>query len=143
MECFFPTKNILRYVLSMFSPHRSREASSEICGMPGIHSLTDILRSLYARYGVQGLLKGDVLLFGWALLLTALSDIFLGRIRILQTAAGAVICFLMCHVMDEDAPRAFLLTAFIVVNCYIGGLWVVTALFIVLFIHIGLKEQVQ
>lgn len=150
MDGLFPAKKLLRYVLSMFSPSAGRRISSEICGGcaeksgcaesgSGIHPLREMLRSLYEGYGLCGLLKGDAILFGWALVITVLSDIFLGSVPALQNGLGAAVCFFMAHIMDDDAPAALLITAYIVLNCARGGLWGVAALFIMLFEHLGLK----
>ena len=141
MGGIFPTKKLWRYVLSMFSPARSRELSVELVGDAKAHSLPEILRHFYKNYGFGGLLKADAVLFGWALGLTALLDLFLSKAPAVQAGLGAVICFGMCHLADEKLPRAFLIAAFIFTSCISGAYWFVTALFIILFEHIGLEEK--
>lgn len=143
MNRLFPTKLLNRYVLSMFAPAKSGKIAAELCSNPEAHSLSDILRTLYEKYGFGGLLKGNAILFGWALTATAVSDFFLCKIPSLQTGLGALICFVMCHITDDDLPRAFLITAFILSNCFSGGSWVLTELFVILFEHIGVEGKSQ
>ena len=139
----FPAKQLWRYVLSMFSPAKSRKLSAELAGDTKAHSLPDILRLCHKNYGLGGILKADVILFGWALLPIALSDLFLRGFPILRTGLGAALCFFMCHIADEEPLRAFLITAFIVTSCISDGSWVLTALFIILFEHIGVEGTKQ
>ena len=141
MDSLFPTKELLKYVVNMFVPSGSRKISYVLCGGAESRPISGILRKLYKEFGMTGLIKGDLILFGWALALTAVSDVFFNSTPVLQTATGAVICFFMSHVMDDDIPHALLITAFIIANCEIGGLWVLTALFIILFEHINLKRE--
>ena len=139
----FPTKELWRYVLSMFSPTESRKLSVELIGDAEAHSLPAILRCFHKNYGFGGLLKADAVLFGWALVLTALLDLFLAAVPVVQAGLGAVICFLMCHIADEELFRAFLITAFIFTSCLSDGSWFLTALFIILFEHIGVEGKPQ
>lgn len=143
MSTLFPTKLLVHYVLSMFTPVKSREIAARLCEKSDTYSLGDILRTLRRKYGYGGLLKGNAILFGWALVLTAFSDLILRKIPALQTGLSAVICFFMCHIAEDDLPRAFLITAFILSNCFIGGSWILTELFVILFEHIGLEERSQ
>ena len=139
----FPARLLRRYVLSMFSPAKSRKLSAELAGDAEAHSLPDILRLFHKNFGLAGLLKADAILFGWALVLTALIDLFLGKFPIVQAGLGTVSCFLMCHTADEELPRAFLIAAFLFTGCISGGSWFLTALFIILFEHIGMEEKPQ
>lgn len=141
MDGVFPTQKLWRYVLSMFSPAKSRKLSAELTGDAQAHSLPEILRHFHKTCGLGGLLKADAVLFGWALGLTALLDLFLSKAPAVQAGLGAVICFGMCHLADEKLPRAFLIAAFIFTSCISGAYWFVTALFIILFEHIGLEEK--
>ena len=139
----FPTKKLWRYVLSMFSPAESRKLSAELLGDAEAHSLPDVLRHFHKNYGFVGLLKADAVLFGWALGLTALLDLFLAGVPVVKAGLGAVTCFLMCHIADEELPRAFLIAAFIFTSCISGAFWFLTALFIILFEHIGVEGKPQ
>lgn len=143
MNGLFPAKQLADYTLSMFRPSESRRISAVICGKPGPVSLAEILAQLYTKYGIGGLMKGNAIMFGWALALTALSDLFLGRVPVLQVGFGAVTCFFMCHVMDDDAPHALMITAFIILNCFIGALWVITELFVIMFEHICMRGYIE
>ena len=139
MNSLFPTKLLVRYVLSMFEPAKSRSISEKLCDKPGKRSLSDVIKALYAKYGLGGVLKGDAILFGWALLLTALSDFLLIKLPLLRTAFGALLCFLMCRVTDDEPSRAFLKIAFIITNCSVSLSWILTELFVILFEHIGIE----
>ena len=141
MDGGFPTQKLWRYVLSMFSPAKSRKLSAELTGDAQAHSLPEILRHFHKTCGLGGLLKADAVLFGWALGLTALIDLILSKVPVVQAGLGAVICFLMCHPADEELPRTFLIAAFIFTSCLSGACWFLTALFIILFEHIGLEEK--
>ena len=139
----FPIKLLRQYVLSMFSPAKSRKRSSELIGDAKSHSLPDILKHIQNKYGFGGLIKADAVLFGWELLLTALIDLFADRLPIVQKGLGAVVCFLMCHIADEEISRAFLISAFLFTTCIADGSWFVTTLFLILFEHIGVEEKLQ
>lgn len=143
MNAGFPTKLLWRYVLSMFSPAKSRQLSAELVGDAKAHSLPEILRHFHKTRSFGGLLKADAVLFGWALVLTALIDLFLGRAPMVQSVFGATVSFLMCHIADESLPRAFLITAFLFTLCISDGSWFLAALFIILFEHIGVEEKSQ
>lgn len=131
----------MRYSFCAFLPSESRQFSSEICNMPGRHSLATILKTLYSEFGTGGLLRGDVILFGWTFALACVNDVLFRKTPVLQMTIGAVICFFLCHPLDDDVPHALLIAAFITANCSIGSLWALTALFIIIFEHIGLKEN--
>lgn len=139
MSGFFPTKALVRYVLSIFEPEKSRSVSKKLCDKPGVCSISDVIRALYTKYGIGGMLKGDALLFGWALILTALSDLLLGKNPVLRTVIGALLCLFMCRPADDEPSRAFLKIAFIITNCSVGRSWVLTELFVILFEHIGIE----
>lgn len=143
MDGVFPEKLLRRYVLSMFSPAKSRELSAELVGDAKVHPLPDILKHFRKNYGFWALLKADAILFGWVLVLTAIIDLFAERFPMVQALLGAAVCFLMCHMADEEPSRAFLITAFLFTSCISGAFWFLTALFIILFEHIGVEEKPQ
>lgn len=127
---------VISYTLSFCSPEKRHSIASEICAGEATCVPGDMLYAIRQRYGAIALICADAVLFGWCLVVCALTDFLLlpGSVWLgIPALMSCIMAFCLCR---DQLFRAFLKLGFLFFSFGFHFLWSLTAIFLLLFEHI-------